>query len=304
MAEVTKDTSILRFDHTLDKFGARPKDDQGALATAPLHDNGQVSLLATYGSDQFIVDAARVSYGKGTTQKRSPQALLRYLMRHKHTSPFEQAEVVFFLRAPIFVVRQLIRHRTANVNEYSARYSELTDDFYLPGRAHLGEQSTANKQGRGKKIKDEKLDKIQMEFVQAQQNGFDTYQRLLSEHNVARELARVVTSVGTYTELYWKCDLHNFMHFLNLRMDEHAQQEIRDYANAMYECAKPFFPHAFQAWNDYVRHSYTLSASERKMLGDILRTHVGVDRSWPSNTYGMSEREYADFKTFLEQTLS
>ena len=304
MAEMTNDNGILRFAHTADKFGARPTNEDGALASIPVHDNGHVSLLATYGSDQMIVDAARVSYGKGTTQKRSPLALIRYLMRHKHTSPFEQAEVTFFLKAPIFVVRQIIRHRTANVNEYSARYSELADDFYLPGRTHLGEQSTSNKQGRGKKIKDDKYDKIQMEYVQAQQNGFDTYQRLLKDHNVARELARVVTSVGTYTELYWKCDLHNFMHFLNLRLDEHAQQEVRDYANAMYECAKPFFPHAFQAWNDFVRNSYTLSAAERKMLGDILRAHVGADRSWPSNNYGMSDREYTDFKLFLEQTLS
>ena len=168
---------------------------------------------------------------------------------------------------------------------------------------HLAEQSKTNKQGRQKKSLEDRHDAVQMEFVQAQQNGIDTYQRLLTKHNVARELARVVTSVGTYTELYWKCDLHNFMHFLNLRMDEHAQQEIRDYANIMYQCALPFFPISFQAWNDYVRNSYTLSAAERRMLGDILRAHVTTNTAWPTNTYGMSDREYAEFKSFLDLTL-
>jgi len=304
MAEITNDNGIIRCEHVADKFGARPENEDSALASLPVHDNGHVSLLATYGSDQLIVDAARVSYGKGTTQKRSPAALMRYLVRHKHTSPLEQAEVTFFLRAPIFVMRQIIRHRTANVNEYSARYSELSDDFYLPGRSHLSEQSVNNKQGRGKKIGDDKYEKIQMEFVQAQQNAFDTYGRLLKDHNVARELARVVTPVGAYTELYWKCDLHNFMHFLNLRMDDHAQREVRDYANAMYACAKPHFPHAFKAWEDYVRNSYTLSAAECKMLGAALRAHIGDNQRWPPNSYGMTDREYADFKFFLEQTCS
>jgi len=303
MAEVKNDNGILRFAHTADKFGARPENPDTALASMPVHDNGHVALLSVYGSDELIVDAARISYGKGTKSTRSTAALIRYLLRHKHTSPFEQAEVTFVLRAPIFVVRQLIRHRTANVNEYSARYSELSNEFYLPGRTHLAEQSKTNKQGRQKKSLEDRHDAVQMEFVQAQQNGIDTYQRLLTKHNVARELARVVTSVGTYTELYWKCDLHNFMHFLNLRMDEHAQQEIRDYANIMYQCALPFFPISFQAWNDYVRNSYTLSAAERRMLGDILRAHVTTNTAWPTNTYGMSDREYAEFKSFLDLTL-
>lgn len=304
VVKMTNTNQILRCEHTADKYGARPTVEDTALASSSIHDNGYVSLLATYGSDQMIVDAARVSFGKGTTSTRSTVALIRYLMRHKHTSPFEQAEVTFYIKAPIFVVRQIIRHRTANVNEYSARYSELSDEFYLPNRTHLHTQSIGNKQGRGAKIDESATDAVQMEFVQAQQNAFDTYQRLLTGHSVARELARVVTSVGTYTELYWKCDLHNFMHFLKLRMDDHAQQEVRDYATLMYECAKPHFPQAFQAWSDYVQHSYTLSAGERKMLHDILQTHVGTNQSWPVNTYGLSDREYTDFKFFLDQLLS
>jgi thymidylate synthase (FAD) len=301
-------------DNTIDKFGARPNDPDAALASARILDHGNVTLLSTYGSDLSICEAARVSYGKGTVSKRDPEALLRYLMRHRHTSPFEQAEVTFFLRVPIFVARQLIRHRTANVNEYSARYSELSDDFYIPAPTHVATQSTTNRQGSGESLDDamsEKLESAQIDILQSQQNGVETYHRLLTTHGVSRETARIVTSVGTYTEMYWKCDLHNFLHFLNLRMDAHAQQEIRDLATAMYWCARPFFPIVVDAWNDYVRNSYTLSAAECRMLGDILRrcNRPGdprggtVRESWPNNTYDMSDREHATFRSFLDKLL-
>jgi len=177
--EVTNDNGILRFEFTQDKFGARPKNDDGALASLPMHDCGQVGLISTYGSDDFIVDAARVSYGKGTERKRSSAALLRYLLRHKHTSPFEQAEVCFYLKMPMFTAVQQLRHRTANVNQYSARYSELDEEFYVPNRLHLGIQATDNNQGRAGLFSEEDASHIQTEIVAAQQGAFDIYQRLL-----------------------------------------------------------------------------------------------------------------------------
>lgn len=304
MTSVKNDEGILRYEHTADKFGARPINPDTALASAVILDHGHVILLSTYGSDLGICEAARVSYGKGTVAKREPAALLRYLMRHRHTSPFEQAEVTFFLRVPIFVARQLIRHRTANVNEYSARYSELSDDFYVPARTHLAGQSSTNRQGAGDALGYTASESAQMDIFQAQQNGVETYHRLLTTHEVSRETARIVTSVGTYTEMYWKCDLHNFLHFLNLRMDDHAQQEIRELATAMYRCAQPFFPIIMQAWNDYVRESYTLSVAECRMLGDVLKQYTTVGESWPTNEYGMSDREHATFKLFLDRLLS
>lgn len=295
-------TGILRYPHIASKWGAYP-DGAEALASTHVLDHGIVALLSTYHSDQMIAETARVSYGKGTKQVKTEAGLIRYLMRHRHTSPFEHAEVTFYLRIPIFVARQLIRHRTANVNEYSARYSELSDDFYVPSPDYLHEQSTTNKQGRGSLLSSEAALNAQVEFVNAQQNGLQTYHRLLDQR-ISREVARVVTSVGTYTELYWKCDLHNFLHFLKLRMDPHAQQEIRDVATAMYLCATSFFPQTFAAWDDYVRRAYTLSAPELTALRDLLRQHVPSAASYPANTYGMSDREYADFKRLLDTLLS
>jgi thymidylate synthase (FAD) len=311
-SEKNDDWGVRFWQATIDKFGARPVDPDTALASTRILDLGNVALLSTYGSDVSICEAARVSYGKGTVSKREPKDLLRYLMRHRHTSPFEQAEVTFFLRVPIFVARQLIRHRTANVNEYSARYSELSDDYYIPALSHISTQSTTNRQGSSEPLDDdaatEKSKSAQMDILQSQQNGVDTYHRLLTTHGVSRETARIATSVGTYTEMYWKCDLHNFLHFLNLRMDEHAQQEIRDLATAMYQCVKPYFPIIMDAWNDYVWESYTLSAAECRMLGDILKRcnrpgHVPggtVREFWPNNTYDMSDREHATFRSFLD----
>lgn len=305
MSSVKNVDGILRFEHTADKFGARPTNPDTALASMLFLDRGSVVLLSTYGSDLSICEAARVSYGKGTVVKREPRALLRYLMRHRHTSPFEQAEVTFHLRVPIFVARQLIRHRTANVNEYSARYSELSDDFYVPAPSHIGTQSETNRQGTGDTTHTlNDADSVQSDMFQTQQSGVDMYHRLLTTHNVARETARIVTSVGTYTEMYWKCDLHNFLHFLNLRMDDHAQKEIRGLATAMYQCVEPFFPIVVEAWNDYVRQGYMLSAAECRMLGDTLKAATTPAVSWPINRYNMSDREHTAFKLFLDQLLA
>lgn len=291
--------TLTRYAHTQTKFGAFPTEDT-PLAAVDVHDYGHVGLLAVYGSDALIAQTARVSYGLGTKKTRSDASLLRYLVRHHHTSPLEHAEVVFYLKIPIFVARQLLRHRTANVNEYSARYSELSNEFYVPAEADLAPQSTDNRQGRAGSYTPDERTAIRDAMLHAQETGHRTYRDLLSTHNLSRELARITTSVGTYTEMYWKCDLHNFLHFLKLRMDAHAQQEIRDIATAMFECAAPFFPVTIAAWKDYVLHSHTLSAMELQMLSLVLRQYVPADVTYPTNLFAhMSDREHREFQSFL-----
>jgi thymidylate synthase (FAD) len=297
--------TVRRHPVTTDKFGTRPIDTEQPVAEIAVHEYGNVALLATYGSDQLIVDAARVSYGKGTKHVSDHRALIRYLLRNKHTSPFEQAEVTFYLRLPIFVVRQLIRHRMANVNEYSARYSELSEDFYIPTVEDIARQSTGNKQGRGDRLSLEQAEEVQQKFLDAQEYSHRTYRDLLDTYGIAREIARVPTSVGMYSEMYWKCDLHNFMHFLKLRRDAHAQKEIRDFADAMYECVRPYFPLALAAWEDYSLNAYTLSAMEIRMLAKVFdrfkdELHA---QQWPAKPSDMSLREYQDFSRFLDLLL-
>lgn len=300
------DFGIIRHPATTDLFGARPIDPDSPLAEVPVHTYGTVALLSTYHSDAFIVRAARVSYGKGTKTLRSDRDLIRYCLRNKHTSPFEQAEVTFYLRLPIFVVRQLIRHRTANVNEYSARYSELSNDFYVPSAESIATQSTTNNQGRGERLSFDQAEEVRQKFVDAQETAVRTYRELLDKYGVAREIARVPTSVGMYTEMYWKCDLHNFMHFLKLRMDPHAQQEIRDFADVMYACAKPHFPFTFGAFESYIRQSYTMSEMEIKMLKEIMGRFKAElhAQDWPKKPEDMSLREYQDFRRFLDNLLA
>lgn len=306
----TVSLNVTRYPANMTKFGAQPQDENTVLAETPVHAYGHVALLCTYGSDEIIAEAAKVSYGRRLatlsetpvpkTKPEEVRRLIRYLVRHRHTSPLEQAEATFYLRMPIFVARQLIRHRTANVNEYSARYSELSDDYYIPQPDYIGRQSNTNKQGRGgEPFRDSELAEITNIMMDSQETAMRSYKRLL-ELGVSRELARIPTSVGVYTEMYWKCDLHNLMHFFKLRTDAHAQQEIRDFAHAMYKCVWPSFPYAFAAWEDYVRDSYTLSAQEITLLGEILKHS---DRATLEKPYAMSDREFCDFKFFLDTLL-
>jgi len=296
---VKNDNGVLRYPVVMDKYGARPVVEDSALASMPVLGDGCVVLLSTYGSDQSIADTARVSYGKGTKKSSNDRALLRYLMRHRHTSPFEHAEVSFYLRVPIFVMRQLVRHRTANINEYSGRYSEMLDEFYVPTASHMGHQSSTNKQGREGSFSSEDAHAAGTLMYHAQQKSYDTYQELLNM-DLSRELARTVTSVGMFTELYWKCDLHNFLHMLKLRTDVHAQQEIRDVANAMYACITPFFPDTISAWEDYVLNAHTFSSHELRILADLINwreyTMYGVSKS-----AGMSDRELVEFQGMLKK---
>lgn len=212
-------------------------------------------------ADYAIAQAARTSYGHGTKKLNEDEGLIRYLMRHRHTTPFEFCEVKFHIRMPIFVARQWIRHRTANVNEYSARYSVVPDQFYTPGCDAVKQQSATNKQGRGDSLPPEAVESFieSCDFISS-----ESYSKYMEAINggVARELARIILPVNAYTEWYWKCDLHNIFHFLHLRMDPHAQMEIRVYADAMYKLIKPFFPIACKAFEDYRLHSVHLTALE------------------------------------------
>lgn len=212
-------------------------------------------------ADYAIAQAARTSYGHGTKKLNEDEGLIRYLMRHRHTTPFEFCEVKFHIRMPIFVARQWIRHRTANVNEYSARYSVVPDQFYTPGGDAVKQQSATNKQGRGDSLPPEAVESFIESCDSISSESYSKYMEAING-GVARELARIILPVNAYTEWYWKCDLHNIFHFLHLRMDPHAQMEIRVYADAMYKLIKPFFPIACKAFEDYRLHSVHLTALE------------------------------------------
>ncbi len=230
---------------------------------------GFVRLVDHLGSDASIVQSARVSYGAGTKKVREDERLIRYLLRNAHTSPFEQVVFTFHVKMPIFIARQWIRHRTARVNEISGRYSILVDDFYVPALEDIALQSEDNKQGRQNEPLDPELaQSIQTLIHNEQERNYKTYQKLL-EIGIAKEIARINLPVSIYTEMYWQIDLHNLFHFLKLRLDPHAQKEIRDYAEALLELAEPLAPMAFQAFRDYLLGSETLPAEEVRRLKEL-----------------------------------
>lgn len=239
----------------------------------PYLDHGFVGLVDKMGSDAKIETDARQSYGKGTRSLTDTRTLIRYLLRHRHTSPFEMGEVKFHIKVPIFVMRQVVRHRTASLNEWSGRYSEMTDEFYVPRPERLQTQSETNKQGSGLELElDDKVDLLQW-FESAYADSYAVYQKML-ELGLARELARVVLPVGNYTELSWKCDINNFMKMLSLRMDPHAQWEIVEMANIMYELAKPHFPLTFEAFEDYILNGKTFSAYDMQIIKHLLVNYI------------------------------
>ncbi len=252
-----------------------------------IHEHGFVRLLDTMGSDESIENCARISYGTGTRKTSETRNLLRYLMRHKHTSPFEHAEVQFHLKLPIFVMRQLVRHRTANINEYSGRYSVMSDEFYLPDKDYLRKQSSTNNQGRSDEVHPS-TGMLQYEYNRIHDSAQIAYENLLRE-DLSREIARCVLPVSNYTEVVWKQDLHNFFHMVKLRSDSHAQQEIQDYANAMYEMVQPKFPLSCEAFEDYMLNSVTFSREEMRIIKDQL------DGSWVMDNYNLSKRERTEF---------
>ena len=236
-------------------------------------DKGFVRLVDSMGGDDAIVQAARVSYGQGTSKVSQDRGLIRYLMRHRHTTPFEMVEFKFHCKMPIFVARQWVRHRTANINEYSLRYSEARDEFYFPDPEHIQFQSALNKQGRSGEVPLELKQKVLDYFKKISKRSFTMYQEL-NEAGIARELARSLLPVNIYTEWYWKNDLHNLLHFIGLRSDSHAQYEIRVYSDAMTEFVKAVAPFAWEAYQDYVVHGMQFSRIEQTLVEKQLPPRV------------------------------
>ena len=233
-------------------------------------DHGFVRLVDYLGGDDRIVQAARVSYGEGTRSVREDAALIDYLLRHAHTSPFEQVVLTFHLKMPIFVARQWMRHRTARANEISGRYSVLPNEFYLPATDQVRPQSSTNKQGRGDEAVPADLQERVLRLLHGAQDArYAEYEGLL-EDGLARELARIHLPLSLYTEMYWQIDLHNLMHFLRLRLDDHAQYEIRVYAGALARCARAVAPRAYEAFEEHVLHARRLSRAELALIAGAL----------------------------------
>lgn len=253
-------------------------------------DKGFIRVIDIMGDDAAIAEAARVSYGKGTKTKRQDAGLIRYLLRNWHTSPFEMCEIKFHIKCPIFVMRQWIRHRTANVNEYSARYSEVKDDFYIPDLERIQGQSTTNKQGSDGELPLEIRQQFRQQLIEQCQSQYNIYKQAL-ENGVARQTARIILPLNTYTEFYWKIDLHNLLHFIRLRADHHAQWEIRQYANAMLEIVKNWVPAVYEAFIEYRMESQNISKTG---LENIRKMIKGESIEFEESNF-TSKREFNEF---------
>ena len=271
----------------------------------PVLDHGFIRVVDYMGDDAAVVQAARVSYGRGTKQVSRDAGLINYLMRHRHTTPFEMCEIKFHVKLPVFVARQWIRHRTANVNEYSARYSVLDREFYIPDPAQLAAQSTANRQGRGDVLEGDEAARVLEILKQDSTLAYDHYEEMLNEREdgsvidaerqgFARELARMNLPINIYTQWYWKTDLHNLMHFLSLRADSHAQYEIRVYADAMMETLRKWVPLVADAFEQYRMGATHLSA---KGMAAVKRMLAGETVEQTSS--GLSAREWRELMDVL-----
>jgi len=251
-------------------------------------DRGFVRLVDVMGNDTAIVQAARVSYGDGTKTINEDRGLIRFLLRHKHTSPFEMVEFKFHLKMPIFIARQHIRHRTANVNEMSARYSMMKDEFYLP--SEIRGQSDKNKQFSEGTINS----RFPSVLAEACFAAYDGYEDAIEE-GVSREQARMILPINLYTEMYWKIDLHNLLHYIRLRNHSHAQKEIQEYAKAMLDLITPHVPLTIEAFNDYVVNASTFSAQEMKILWEVITTVAGVKFLEELSDENLSKTEVREF---------
>ncbi len=263
----------------------------------PVLDHGFVRVIDYMGDDAAICQAARVSYGRGTKSVSNDEGLIRYLMRHWHSTPFEMCEVKLHVKLPVFVARQWIRHRTANVNEYSARYSILDREFYIPAPEHLAAQSAVNNQGRGDSLAPAEAARVLDWLKSDAATAYDHYEAMIStegQQGLARELARMNLPASIYTQWYWKVDLHNLFHFLRLRADSHAQYEIRVYAESICEVVKDWVPAAWRAFEDYRLGGAVLSA---KALSCLRRMLAGDEVT--QETSGLSKGEWREFMGVL-----
>ena len=273
----------------------------------PVLDHGFVRIIDYMGDDAAIVQAARVSYGKGTTKVSDDAGLLNYLLRHRHSTPFEMCEIKYHIKLPIFIARQWIRHRTANVNEYSARYSVLDREFYIPDQVNLATQSKSNRQGRGEVLEGKEAAAVLDLLRDDAENNYNHYVEMLNEDEsghiidetrdgLSRELARMNLTLNTYTQWYWKIDLHNLLHFLSLRADEHAQYEIRVYAEAIMETVKRWCPITYDAFIDHRINSVTLSGKAIQVIKKMI-DGVSIDQE----ESGLSKREWRELMGVLEK---
>ncbi|ATJ90295.1 FAD-dependent thymidylate synthase [Acetobacter tropicalis] len=261
-------------------------------------DHGFLRVIDYMGDDSAIVQAARVSYGRGTRKVSEDAGLIRYLMRHRHSSPFEMCEIKFHVKLPIFIARQWIRHRMASVNEYSARYSILDSEFYLPAPEHMAAQSEINRQGRGAVLEGEAAAEVLDILRNDAMRTYSNYEKMLNTdegYGLARELARINLTLNTYTQWYWKIDLHNLMHFLALRLDPHAQYEIRAYAEVMLKVLHAWVPQTATAFEEYRRGAVTFSASMMKVVRRMLAGE-SVEREGS----GLSKREWDEMMASLK----
>ena len=272
----------------------------------PVLDHGFIRVIDYMGDDSSIVQAARVSYGKGTKKVSTDSGLIKYLMRHWHSTPFEMCEIKYHVKLPIFIARQWIRHRTANVNEYSARYSILDKEFYLPEPNHLAAQSKNNRQGRGEILQGEQAKKVLDLLKGDAERTYDNYENMLNErydgsvidesqNGLARELARMNLTLGTYTQWYWKTDLLNLMNFLRLRADHHAQYEIRAYADIMLDTLKRWVPITYEAFLDYRVGGTEVSSKGKKVLKKLISGEI-IDLE----SSGLSKREWNELMEAFE----
>jgi thymidylate synthase (FAD) len=272
----------------------------------PVLDHGFVRVVDYMGDDASVVQAARVSYGRGTRAVSEDRGLIRYLLSHWHTTPFEMAEIKLHVKLPIFVARQWIRHRTASVNEYSARYSVLDREFYIPEPAQLAMQSSQNRQGRGATLEGDEAERVLAMLREDASRNYDNYLGMLNEREdgsildparvgVARELARMNLTLNTYTQWYWKIDLHNLMHFLRLRLDAHAQYEIRAYAEVIASVVGRWVPITAEAFVDYRTGSVQLSRGAVEVVTRLIRgDSVSQENS------GLSGREWKELTDTLK----
>ena len=290
---MNNDQSYNTINHMSNKRASSTEADEILGLYFPVLDHGFVSLVDYMGSDSAVVQAARASYGSGTKKTSDDRNLIRYLMRHKHTTPTEMVELKFHMKMPIFVARQFIRHRTASVNEYSGRYSLMPMQFYTPAREQLCTQSKSNKQGRDNTVDDSTYRGAVDLWSEQRVKTAATYEWLL-EDDVARELARLDLPLSTYTEWYWKIDLHNLFHFLRLRCDSHAQWEIIQLANLMAGIAKRVAPDSFDAWIDYSFAAKTFSKQEQL----IIKRMLDGDQIALTET-GLGKREQDEFTSKL-----
>ncbi len=296
--EQTQEIRDLQLQKNETKRVTAPNLEKILYEAIPILDHGFIRVIDYMGNDTSIVQAARVSYGKGTKQVSTDSGLIKYLMRHWHSTPFEMCEIKYHVKLPIFIARQWIRHRTANVNEYSARYSILDKEFYLPKKEHLAAQSKNNRQGRGEVLEGEQANKVLSLLKDDAERTYDNYETMLNERydgsvvdknepGLARELARMNLTLNTYTQWYWKTDLLNLMNFLRLRADSHAQYEIRAYADAMLETLKSWVPITYDAFLDY-----RVGGTEVSSKGNLIIQKLIKGEKIDLESSGLSKREW------------